>query len=87
MWRRFNVLTVLRFCISLWETFSNSTAFTVINEYGKGVAVQIWTVFGPIYHVACGRVLWNGNFLDIYLTKFFGVRNFGNATAMSVIFF
>ena len=34
-------LKVLRFCISLRETFSNSIAFTVINKYGKGVVVQI----------------------------------------------
>ena len=27
------------------------------------------------------------DFLDIYLTTFFGIRNFGNTTAMWVIFF
>ena len=33
--------------------------FIVINKFGKGAVVQMTTVFGPIYHVACGRVLWN----------------------------
>ena len=27
------------------------------------------------------------DFLDIYLTTFFGIRNFGNTLAMKVIFF
>ena len=31
----------------LKEIFSNSIAFTVINKYGKGGAVQISKVFGP----------------------------------------
>ena len=48
--------TVLRFCISLRENFSDSTTFKVINEYGEGAAVQILTLFGPAYHVACPRV-------------------------------
>ena len=41
--------------------FSNSTALTVINKYGKGGVVQISTVFGPLYHVAFRKVHLNGN--------------------------
>ena len=47
--------TVLRFCISLRVTFSKSLAFTRISEYDKGAAVQISTVFGRFFHVACPR--------------------------------
>ena len=49
--------------ISLRVTFSNLIAFTVINKYGKTAVVQIWTLFGRVYHVSCWRVLWNGTFL------------------------
>ena len=49
--------TVLRFWISLRMTFSTSVAFTVINKYEKRSAVLILTVFGPVYSVACPRVL------------------------------
>ena len=45
--------TVLRFFMSLRETFSNSITFTVISIYGKAAVVQIKTVFLPIYHVPC----------------------------------
>ena len=31
-----NVLTVIRFCISLKETFSNSFTFKMITKYGNG---------------------------------------------------
>ena len=37
--------TLLGFCVSLKETFSNVTTFTVINNYCKGAAIQIATVF------------------------------------------
>ena len=36
---------------------SNLLAFTVTNIYGKAVVVQISTAFGPVYHVACQKVL------------------------------
>ena len=49
--------TVLRCCISLRETLSNSIAFTVINKYDNRAAVKICTVFGPVYHVAFPRLL------------------------------
>ena len=42
--------------------FSNSIAFTVINKDAKGAVVEVSTVFGPIYHVACGRVFLNWTF-------------------------
>ena len=48
--------TVLRFYISLGETFSNSISFTIINKYDKGAVAQILTVFWTVYHVACRRV-------------------------------
>ena len=49
--------TLLGFCVSLKETFSNATTFTVLNKYYKGSAIQIATVFGPICLVVCLRVL------------------------------
>ena len=39
--------TVLIIFISLREGFSNSVAFTMVNEFGKGGVVQISNVFGP----------------------------------------
>ena len=41
--------TVLRFCISLRETSSNSVAFSGIKKYCKEAIVHIPTVFWPIY--------------------------------------
>ena len=46
---------VPRFGVSIRETFSNSIALPVLNKYDKGALVQISTVFGPVYHVACRR--------------------------------
>ena len=41
-----NVLKkALGFCVSLKETFSNASKFTVINKYTIGGAIQITTVF------------------------------------------
>ena len=62
--------TVLRFRISLRGTFSNPIAFTVINEYDKRVAVQIYTVFETVDHVASPRVLRSGTFL-IFISAHF----------------
>ena len=53
---------MLRLCKSLWETFLTRIAFTVFNEHGKGSVIQLWTVFQPVYHVTCRRVLWNETF-------------------------
>ena len=44
--------------------------FTVINKYGKGVVFQNGTAFGLVYHVACGRVLWNGIFQTFLYSPF-----------------
>ena len=49
--------TVLRFGISLKETFSNAINLTVINKYGKGAVIQIATVFKPISCVVSQKVL------------------------------
>ena len=42
--------------MSLRETFFKSIAFTVINKYGKGGAMEISTMFGRVYHVAFGKI-------------------------------
>ena len=53
------------------ETFTNSIdlatvnesmneSMLFINEFDKDVVMQIWTVPGHVYHVACQRVVWNG---------------------------
>ena len=34
-------------------TFSNSISFLVIQEYGKGAAAEILTVFEHVYDIAC----------------------------------
>ena len=47
----------IRFFISLRVTFSDSVAFTVLNKYDNRAVVEISAVFGPIYHVACPRLL------------------------------
>ena len=56
-----SAVNVLRNCLKIVHItkadLSDSIAFTVLNKYGKGAVVQIPTVAGPIYHVACERVL------------------------------
>ena len=49
--------TALGFCLLLKETFSKATTFTVINKSCKVPAIQIATVFRPIFFVICLRVL------------------------------
>ena len=44
--------------------------FTVINQYGKRAVFHIATVFGPVYHVAYGKVLWNGIFETFIYSPF-----------------
>ena len=34
----------------------------MITKYGNGAVVQIATLFEPVYHVACEKVVWNGTF-------------------------
>ena len=42
--------------------FFNSISLTGINKYDKVAVVQLLTVFGTIYHVACQRIFWNESF-------------------------
>ena len=58
--------TVLRFYISLRETFSHSITFTVINNSGKGAVVQITTMFRLVYHVSSPWFLSNGTFKTFF---------------------
>ena len=53
-----NVLTISPKILHI--TKRNSIVFTVIKKYGKGASLQIVTVFGTVYHIACWRVFWNG---------------------------
>ena len=45
--------------MSITEAISNSIDLAVINEYDKAAVMQISTVLGLVYHVACQRVLSN----------------------------
>ena len=44
--------------------------FTVINKSGKRAVFHIATVFGPVYHVAYGKVLWNRIFETFIYSPF-----------------
>ena len=46
--------------MSIRGTFYNS--YSVINEYDKDAVMEISTMLGPVYHVACGKVLLNRTF-------------------------
>ena len=48
--------------MSIRETFFNSIDWAVINESDKGAEIQISTVLGHVFHVACQRGLSNGTF-------------------------
>ena len=61
--------------MSIRETFSNSIYLAVIDEYDNGAVMQISTVLGHVYHVACRRVLSNGAFWQLS-NHVFGVCNF-----------
>ena len=78
--------TVSRLCVSVREIFSDPITFRDINKYAKRAAVQISTVLVQPDHAGCESVLSNRIFLDIYLNTFFGVRNFGNKSAMRFFF-
>ena len=43
---------------------------TIINKYGKRAVFHIATVFGPVYHVAYGKVLWNTIFETFIYSPF-----------------
>ena len=78
-------ISVLGFYVSLKETFSNETTFTVINKSCKGAVIQIATVFQPIWRVLSKDPLKHG-FLVIYLTIFLGAGISRNTSATRVIF-
>ena len=59
----------------------------MITKYGNGAVIRIATVFERVYYVASQRSPLQRDFLDIYLTTFFGVRNLTNKSAMKLIFF
>ena len=44
--------------------------FTLINKYGKAVIVHIGRVFGSVFDVACGRVLWKVTFQTFIQSPF-----------------
>ena len=43
---------------------------TVIKKYGKGSVLDIGTVFGAVFHVACARVLSNVTFQTFIQSRF-----------------
>ena len=43
------------------SNFCNSITFTVIIQDDKGALIKIESVFRPVYHVVCQRVLSNGS--------------------------
>ena len=47
---------VLRFSMSLTETFCKSIAFTVIHKYGKASTMQISRMFRHLPHVAFRKI-------------------------------
>ena len=53
-------VTVLANCLEIWhetETVLKPTAFTLINKYGKGAVVQIFTVLGLVEYLAFRPIL------------------------------
>ena len=73
--------TVLRFCISLRDAFSNSTGFTVINKYGKDGVFRF-----PQCLVSLTMLLVKGSSETTLFRHFFNhvfrVRKFGNNWTM-----
>ena len=67
--------------------FSNLIALAVINKHGKRGVIQNSALFDPIYPCCLSKDLLIRDFLDIYLTTFLGIHNFGNTSAMRVNFF
>ena len=78
--------TVFRFYISLKETFSNYITFTVINKYGKKCCRSDCKLVFDLFTMMLVEGSSEKEFLDIYLTTFFGVFNFGKTSAMGVTF-
>ena len=72
--------------MSLRETFSNRTSFTVINIYGQIALVHISTVLQRVLPCYLSNSPLKWDFLDIDLITFFGVGQFKSTSAMRVIF-
>ena len=60
--------------------------FRLINKCRKGNVIKTARVFAPVYHVFFLKGILEQDFSDIYLITFFGDGNFGNTSAMTVIF-
>ena len=69
--------TALRFSVSLRLTLSNSITFTVTNEYGKGAVIEIESILARLPRFLSTGPL-KRDFLGIYLTVSFTVRDFGD---------
>ena len=66
-----NVLTNTYKAWHLIKTdFFDTITFKMITKYGNGAVIKIATVFEPVYHVACQRVLWNGTFCTYIYPRF-----------------
>ena len=78
--------TVLGLCISVREIFSNPIAIRDINKYAIRDVVRISRELLPDDPAGCQSVLSKRIFLDIYSNTFLGVRNFGNKSAMRLLF-
>ena len=61
--------------------------FRLINKCRKGNVIKTARVFALVYHVFFLKGILEQDFSDIYLITFFGDGNFGNTSAMGVIFF
>ena len=79
--------TVFSLFISIREISSNPTAFTVINNYAKGGVVQISTVLLPFSPYRSLKCPLKCDFLKIYLSTYFEVRNFGHTSAIKLLLF
>ena len=77
---------VLRFSISIRQTFSTWIAFTEINKYGKVAVVQLWTAF-VLFTMLLEEGSSERDFWHTYLATYFGIGKFKNISAMMVIFF
>ena len=83
---------VPRFGMSIREIFSNWNNLAVINEHDRGDVMEIWTVLGHVYHVACKmepfRHLSNQIFLvpNLGITKPMRVICFSERSKFEILF-
>ena len=59
----------------------------MISKYDDSAVVEIATVFEPVYHVACQRVLRNGTFWTYILPRFPECVISEKKSAITVVFF